>query len=135
VGWSPSCLEVLGEPQAFDQILATRHKRIERVKAKLGSDPSTGLDPVVSEKSIVLSWAIVKWSVQSDRYGYESMFGLSALQIFADQFSGHYGLPSSRLLKHFDDDYPSLDWVRNFSQECYPDATHAVLGFRPYLEA
>ena len=33
-------------------------------------------DGVVSEKSIVLSWAVLTWSVQSDRLGDVSVFGL-----------------------------------------------------------
>ena len=31
------------------------------------------VDRVVSEKSIVLCWAVLKWSVQSDRYGHVSI--------------------------------------------------------------
>jgi hypothetical protein len=35
--------------------------------------------PVVSEKSIVLSWAVLKWSVQSNRYGDVSISGCRSI--------------------------------------------------------
>ena len=34
---------------------------------------------VVSEKSIVLSWAVLKWSVRSDRQADVSMFGCRSI--------------------------------------------------------
>jgi hypothetical protein len=45
----------------------------------LGSGPplnysdASAAAPVVSEKSITLSWALLEWSVQSDRYGDQAL--------------------------------------------------------------
>jgi hypothetical protein len=52
------------------------HEELESLLIGYGHQPYF-VEGVASEKSIVLSWAVIKWSVQSDRYGDVSMFGLS----------------------------------------------------------
>jgi hypothetical protein len=49
------------------------------IAACTGTDPRRLRDRVLSKKSIVLPWAILKWSVQSNRYGDISISGCRSI--------------------------------------------------------